>query len=117
MGDVARLLVVIAWVAVLGVLMQWSDSNAAAFAGIGASLLAGILIGRWWALIVVAIPAVWIVGSWLVAPPDPNSEDWSGVILLVLLTVAGGPLGIGVALRRTAEWLNRRAERQSSNSA
>src|SRR5438132_11565435 len=100
MRDVARLLVIVAWVPVLGLLTQWSDSTAAAFAGMGASLLAGVLIGRWWALIVVAIPTVWIVGSWLVAPPDPNSEDWSGVILLVLLTVAGGPLGIGVALRR-----------------
>ena len=100
MGAVARVMVVVTWVVGLGLLLNWSDTSAALAVAIAASLITGVLVGRWWVLLVVGLPlAWWVIGS-LLPPPDPSAgEDWSGWFYVMALLL-GGALGVGIGLRR-----------------
>lgn len=88
------------------------------------SLVAGALVNRWWAPLLVLLPAPFILGpvgvDCITEPRSgPETEDelfvsscWLGAIFLVPLAMTAAILGAGVASRRLARRL--RARRAAS---
>jgi hypothetical protein len=114
MGALGRLLVVVAWIVGLGLLTRWSDTNAALVTAVAASLVTGLLVGRWWVVAVVGgVAAVMILGT-LASPTDPNDHDgWTAATTALFVAagfgLVGVPLLLGVVVRRIKARLSRRA--------
>lgn len=98
-----RVAALTAWLAVLLAIgfSGWS-SDGAVIAAVGASLLAGLLVGRWWALAAAPALGLGLVGYGLAATgPDPEMGVVGVLYVLALyVLLVDGPLGVGVGLRR-----------------
>jgi hypothetical protein len=98
----------VAGIAVWGVFMigmaSWSNTDAALVgAGIGTVVL-GILVGRWWVLLVPVVPGALLALGTLISDPDDFHEGSPGLwaAYVALWTVAiGALLALGVAINRS----------------
>jgi hypothetical protein len=83
---------------------SWSNTNAALVgSGIGTVVL-GVLVGRWWVLLVAIVPgAVLAVGS-LISDPDDFYEGspgaWAAFVALWTIAIAA-LMALGVAINRS----------------
>ena len=107
---------------------SWSNT-AAAMLGAGiATVVVGVLVGRWWVLLVPFVPGALLVLASLVADPDDYHEGspglWAAFVALWTGAIAA-LLGLGVAVNRSVSlfrtgnrWRNhpeRAASAQSHN--
>ena len=84
---------------------NWSNTNAAMTgAGIGTVVL-GVLVGRWWVLLVPVVPGALLALGTLVADSDDYHEGspgfWAAYIALATVAIAA-LLALGVAINRSA---------------
>jgi hypothetical protein len=93
---------------------NWSNSSAAVVgAGLGTVAL-GVLVGRWWLLLVPIAPGAVIAIGTLVADPADFHEGspglWAAYVALWTITIAA-LLALGVAINRSAGILRTRRTR------
>ena len=103
MAVVFRWLAVPAWVGVIALLTTWSEGDPALVGAVIATVALGVAIGRWWALLVPAAPALYLIGALLLSSDDDyyetSPELWAafvgaaGVVAVVLVA-------LGVLLHR-----------------
>jgi hypothetical protein len=114
---------VAAWVAGLALLTTWSNTTAAEVTAAGATFLAGLLLGRWWVLLVPITPGVLFALTLLLSSPDPDAyEDFTGLVpaLFILLAtfLIALPLAIGVAVNKLgSRYLRPRRRRLREHAA
>jgi hypothetical protein len=107
-GALARNAVVIAlWVgAIVGLIALEPRWEVAYALGFGATVVAGVVLGRWWALAVPLL--VFAVAFFISYVQDPSCSDcgedpWElqalyGLVLLVLPGIAAMTIGVGISL-------------------
>jgi hypothetical protein len=90
---------------------SWSNSDAAMIgAGIGRVLL-GLLVGRWWVLLVPLVPGVLLAVGTLAADPDDYYEGspalWAAYVALWTGAI-DALLALGVAVNRSVAFVRTR---------
>jgi hypothetical protein len=102
---VARIVVIVAWIAALGLLMTWDATTPALIVAAAATVIAGGLVGRWWVLLVPVVPAV-LLGLYVLIDGKDPGEWWDSepITYAFAFGFAGAALAfllaVGVALNR-----------------
>ena len=83
---------------------SWSNTDAALVgAGIGTVVL-GILVGRWWVLLVPVVPGALLALGTFISDPDDFREGspglWAAYVALWAVAI-GALLALGVAINRS----------------
>ena len=82
-----------------------AESTPALVCACAATVLAGVLVGRWWLLLVPTVPALVIIFGALLSGRDPG-ERWDAapadyaVAYLTAWAIIAGLLAIGVAVHK-----------------
>ena len=101
----ARLAVLAAWLGGLLALAEWSETTAALWFAGAATVIAGLVVGRWWALLVPAAIAVALAIGVVTSGEDPG-ERWEAspgsyaVGVLMAGAIAAALLALGVAVHK-----------------
>ena len=106
-----RLAAIALWVVFMIGMVNWSNTYAAVVgAGVGTVAL-GLLVGRWWVLLVAVVPGAVVALVVLVSDPDDYYEgspaDWALVVALLAVAIAA-LLALGVAIHRSVGSLRNR---------
>ena len=110
-----RLVVVAAWVGLLVALASWGDTTPATVCAIAATVATGLVVGRWWVLLVPTGPALALIVYFLFSEQDPGEwwdadpTDYALGLALVWLFVVG-LLAIGVAIHKLVARMTPRAQ-------
>lgn len=106
---VFRLLVVVAWgvIVIRANASSDTDSTLAAGSAVTASFVAGVLVGRWWLLLVPVTPGLLSI-LWLAIAADPEdyadlSKFGAVVITGLFILMVTAPAALGVGVRRISE--------------
>ena len=108
-----RLVVVAAWVGLLVALASWGDTTPATMCAIAATVATGLVVGRWWVLLVPTGPALALIVYFLFSEQDPGEwwdadpTDYALGFALVWLFVVG-LLAVGVAIHKLVVAAHRR---------
>jgi hypothetical protein len=100
-----RLAVLAAWLGALLGFASWSETTAALWCAGAATVIAGLLVGRWWALLVPAGIALVLALGVLASGEDPG-ERWEtapenyALGFLAAGAVAAALLALGVAVHK-----------------
>jgi hypothetical protein len=99
------------WIVFLIGMVNWSNTHAAVVgAGVGTVAL-GLLVGRWWVLLVAVVPGAVVALGVLVSDPDNYYEGSPGsyaAAVAMLAVVIAALLALGVAIHRSAGSLRNR---------
>jgi hypothetical protein len=100
-----RLAVLAAWLSGLVALASWSETTAALWCAGAATVIAGLLVGRWWALLVPGGIALVLALGVIASGEDPG-ERWEAaperyaVGVLAAGAVAAALLALGIAVHK-----------------
>ena len=119
MRTVVSVTAIVAWAAFLVVMANWSNSDAAMTGAVLSTVVLGVVVGRWWLLLVPLAAGGIVALATLISDPSNYSEGspalWAAATLvgsIAILALMG--LGVGVAegsqavLRRTRRHHHRR---------
>jgi hypothetical protein len=106
MRDTAmRMVVVAAWVGALFALTSWDDTTPALVCAAAATVVTGLLVGRWWLLLVPTVAAV-ALSAWLLLLARDPDEYWDAdpadyvVAVVMVCAIVVALLALGVAARK-----------------
>jgi hypothetical protein len=104
MSIALRVVAIALWGVVMIGMASWSNTDAAMIgAGIGTVVL-GVLVGRWWVLLVPIVPRALLALGTLVSDPDDYYEGspglWAAFVALWTVGIAA-LLALGVAVNRS----------------
>jgi hypothetical protein len=99
------------WAGFMIGMASWSNTDAAMVgAGIGTVVL-GVLVGRWWVLLVPIVPGALLALGSLVSDPEDFHEGspglWAAYVAIWTVAIAA-LLALGVAINRSAGRLRNR---------
>jgi hypothetical protein len=109
-----RVVVVAAWIGLLVALASWGDSTPATVCAVAATVATGLLVGRWWVLLVPTGPALVLIVYYLFSEQDPGEwwdadpSDYALGLTFVWIFVVG-LLAIGVAIHKLVARMHPRA--------
>lgn len=101
-----RMVVVAAWVGGMLALTTWSDTTLATVCAAASTVVTGLLVGRWWLLLVPTGPAVVVIVGFLLSERDPGERwdadpadyalwfftAWAAIVALLAIGVAAQKL-------------------------
>jgi hypothetical protein len=112
-----RIAVVAAWIGGLLALTTWSETTAAIVCALILTLATGLIVGRWWLMLVPVAVGAAIAISLLVDGRDPG-EWWDAdpadyaVAVAMAAALVAALLGFGVAVRKSVAAMRQRSGRR-----
>jgi hypothetical protein len=116
----ARVLLVVVWAAFMIGMANWSYTDGAMVGAAAGTLTLGLVVGRWWAVLVPLAAGIALAVATLLADPDAFHENspglWAAYVLIWTLAISG-LVAIGVALshliaRGRRRWRGARSTRR-----
>jgi hypothetical protein len=105
-GTAIRIAIIVVWLGGLALLTTWSQTTPAIVAAFAATFVTGLLVGRWWLLIVPAVPLTYLILGSLLAGSEPDSDGATGYDWALWIAILSAPLvatlGTGVGLAKLA---------------
>jgi hypothetical protein len=110
MGTAIRIAIIVAWLGGLALLTTWSQTTPAIVAAFAATFVTGLLVGRWWLLIVPAVPLTYLILGSLLSGGEPDSDGatgydwalWIAILAAPFLATLSAGVGLGKLARRYA---------------
>jgi hypothetical protein len=97
----ARVLLVVVWAAFMIGMANWSYTDGAMVGAAAGTLTLGLVVGRWWAVLVPLGAGIALAVATLLADPDAFHENspglWAAYVLMWTLAISG-LVAMGVAL-------------------
>lgn len=87
---------------------NWSNTDAALIGAAVGTVLLGVLVGRWWVVLVAIVPGALVAVATLVSDPDDFYEgspgSWAAFVALCTIAIAV-LLALGVGVNRSVRRL------------
>ena len=110
-----KVVAIVVWGGFMAGMASWSYTDAAMIgAGLGTVLL-GVLVGRWWVLLVPIVLGGLLALATLASDPDDfheNSPELWALYVALWTAAIGAVLALGVAINRSAAHLRTRSTRR-----